>query len=84
MKLYEESHSGWTAKPDGMGGYSIKDANGWTLATLHYDYKFTCNATNHFRSGLLTYAPELFEYIKSSASNGCASAQALVDKIERS
>lgn len=85
MKLYEESHAGWTTRnstpPD--GGIEIVDANGWPIATLHYDYRYTSNATNHFRAGLLSSAPGLFEYVKSSAMAGCATAKALVDEIER-
>jgi hypothetical protein len=31
---------------------------------------------------LIVAAPELYEYVKSSASAGCATAQALITKIE--
>jgi hypothetical protein len=46
MRFYEESHSGWTAKPNLFGGYEIMDANGWALATLAYDYRgnYTVNS----------------------------------------
>jgi hypothetical protein len=64
MKVFVESHSGWTAKQTMTGGYDILDQNGWALATLHYDYKFTCNATNHFRANLLSAAPDLLKAIE--------------------
>lgn len=81
MRIYEESHSGWMPRSDVYGGYDIVDQNGWALATIPYDYRYTCNATNHFRANLLASAPELFEYVKSSASAGCATAKSLIDKI---
>ncbi len=80
--LYVESHSGWSLKPDPFGGYQIVDANGWTLARIDYDHRYTSNATNHFRAGLFATAPDLYEYVKSSASAGCATAKALVERVE--
>lgn len=60
-RYYEESHSGWTSAPEMYGTYSILDANGWALATLHYDYRFTSNATNLRRARLISAAPDLLE-----------------------
>lgn len=91
IQIYEESHAGWTAKPNLKGGYDILDANGWPLATLHYDYRFTCNATNHFRSNLFAAAPEMLAALKAivdswpvATSILCEQAKAAVAKAEAS
>ena len=59
VNVYVESHDGWTAKQDMSGGYAILDQNGWALATIHYDYRFTCNATNYHRAAMLSAAPDM-------------------------
>lgn len=59
MKLFAESHSGWAARSDMEGGYDIVDANGAVVATLHYDYRHTSNATNRLRAAMLAAAPEV-------------------------
>jgi hypothetical protein len=56
--VFTESHSGWTYRQTMTGEYEIIDQSGWALATIHYDYRFTCNATNRYRAELLASAPE--------------------------
>ena len=60
MRFYVESHDGWKADSTSIDGqHRIVDANGWTLATVHYDYRYTSNGTNDRRSRMLAAAPEM-------------------------
>lgn len=63
--LYEESHSGWTTRPHVEGGAEILDQNGWPLARINYDYRYTCNATNHHRAKLFAAAPEMLAALQA-------------------
>lgn len=57
--MFTECHVGWKAQPDMSGGYEIVERHGWTLATVNYDYRFTCNATNLSRANMIAAAPEM-------------------------
>lgn len=41
----------------------------------------TSNGPTEANARLIALAPELYEYVASSASNGCATAQALVARV---
>jgi hypothetical protein len=56
--IFVESHNGWRPVQGESGEWYIIDQNGWTLATIHYDYRYTCNATNRYRANLIASAPE--------------------------
>ena len=57
--MFTEHNSGWKPQPDTAGGYDIVEGHGWTLATVNYDYRFTCNATNLSRANMIAAAPEM-------------------------
>jgi hypothetical protein len=41
----------------------------------------TSNGPTEANACLIALAPELYEYVRSSASNGCATAQALIARL---
>lgn len=63
MPVFRESNNGWYPSQTG-GGYDIMDENGWALARVNYDYRFTSNATNFSRSHMIAAAPELYEALE--------------------
>lgn len=80
--IFLESHTGWKAKQGLAGLYEIVDQNGWALATIHYDYRYTCNATNESRGSLLSAAPEMLKALvglqviaEQNVTDLCAAAQ---------
>jgi hypothetical protein len=77
VRVYQESHDGWTPRQNG-GQWEIVDRSGWVLATIHYDYRFTSNATNFSRAHMIARAPEALAE-KEAALEALARIDAIIE-----
>jgi hypothetical protein len=78
MSEVKHTRGPWTFSYYGFNGYCITTVGGTHLATSIL-YKRDGGEAN---ARLIATAPEMYEYIASCASNGCAEAKRLIAKAE--
>lgn len=65
---------------DGDDGYrNVAMVQSCCASTMHADEDANCAAN----IALISLAPELYEYVKGSADNGCATAIQLISKLSK-
>ena len=73
-------HSVKLSASENHRGFSIWTADGWALADVQPADENGIEGEANAR--LIAAAPKMYEYIASSASNGCAEAKRLIAEVE--